>query len=310
MAVGARRRTLEELLEAAQARIERLEPAEAFAATERGALLIDIRSDSDRERDGIVSRLAPHPAHGARMAARPRQPLAQPARRWPRPAAPAALRPRLLLRLRRRNPDRPWLRTRRRRNRRLRRLARRRTHHQARTAFPAPTWSASRNATTGSVGVSRTRDESRNPAMRWFLPRCAQPGTAWLSRPFGRRWRSPAAPVSLRANRGNLTTRHDSRMDALGRACVRMTFSRTIRLMGRSTGGHWRTTVLVPPACRAASDPTSYRRTSHVARPIDPEGAQLAALRLTRVGRLESGAARAAAAEANDAPDYRCDDPE
>lgn len=54
MAVGARRRTLEELLEAAQARIERLEPAEAFAATERGALLIDIRSDSDRERDGIV----------------------------------------------------------------------------------------------------------------------------------------------------------------------------------------------------------------------------------------------------------------
>lgn len=54
MAVGAKRRTLEELLDAARAQIERLEPAEAFAAAERGALLIDIRSDLDRERDGIV----------------------------------------------------------------------------------------------------------------------------------------------------------------------------------------------------------------------------------------------------------------
>jgi len=52
--VGANRRTLEELLDEARARIERLEPAEALAAAERGALLIDIRSDSDRERDGIV----------------------------------------------------------------------------------------------------------------------------------------------------------------------------------------------------------------------------------------------------------------
>jgi rhodanese-related sulfurtransferase len=52
--VGAHRRTLDELLEAAQARIERLEPVVAFAACERGALLIDIRSDLDRERDGIV----------------------------------------------------------------------------------------------------------------------------------------------------------------------------------------------------------------------------------------------------------------
>jgi rhodanese-related sulfurtransferase len=54
MAVGAERRTLEELLDTARARIERLEPAEAFAATEQGALLIDIRADVDRERDGIV----------------------------------------------------------------------------------------------------------------------------------------------------------------------------------------------------------------------------------------------------------------
>jgi rhodanese-related sulfurtransferase len=47
-------RTLDELLEAAQARINRLEPTEALAALEQGAQLIDIRSDVDRNRDGIV----------------------------------------------------------------------------------------------------------------------------------------------------------------------------------------------------------------------------------------------------------------
>ena len=54
VAVGTNRRTLEELLDAARARIEQLEPTEAFAATKRGAFLIDIRSDLDRERDGII----------------------------------------------------------------------------------------------------------------------------------------------------------------------------------------------------------------------------------------------------------------
>jgi rhodanese-related sulfurtransferase len=54
VAVGTNRRTLDELLEAARARIERLEPAEALAAVDHGALLIDIRADVDRERDGIV----------------------------------------------------------------------------------------------------------------------------------------------------------------------------------------------------------------------------------------------------------------
>jgi rhodanese-related sulfurtransferase len=47
-------RTLDELLAEAAARIDRLEPAAAFAATEAGALLIDIRSERDRERDGVV----------------------------------------------------------------------------------------------------------------------------------------------------------------------------------------------------------------------------------------------------------------
>jgi rhodanese-related sulfurtransferase len=50
----AGRRTLEELVAEARTRIERLEPAEALAAVEDGALLVDIRSDWDRERDGIV----------------------------------------------------------------------------------------------------------------------------------------------------------------------------------------------------------------------------------------------------------------
>lgn len=47
-------RTLAELLEAAAARIERLEPAKAFAAAEDGALIVDIRSDASRARDGVV----------------------------------------------------------------------------------------------------------------------------------------------------------------------------------------------------------------------------------------------------------------
>ena len=54
--VGApqKRRTLDDLLEAARTRIRRFEPNAAFAARERGALIIDIRSNGDRERNGIV----------------------------------------------------------------------------------------------------------------------------------------------------------------------------------------------------------------------------------------------------------------
>jgi rhodanese-related sulfurtransferase len=48
------RRRLDELLATARARICRLEPADALAATDSGALVIDIRSDADRDRDGIV----------------------------------------------------------------------------------------------------------------------------------------------------------------------------------------------------------------------------------------------------------------
>jgi rhodanese-related sulfurtransferase len=47
-------RTLAELLEEASARIERLEPADAFAAAEAGSLIVDIRADASRARDGVV----------------------------------------------------------------------------------------------------------------------------------------------------------------------------------------------------------------------------------------------------------------
>jgi rhodanese-related sulfurtransferase len=47
-------RTLQALLDAAAARIARLEPIAALTAIRAGGLLIDIRSEPDRERDGIV----------------------------------------------------------------------------------------------------------------------------------------------------------------------------------------------------------------------------------------------------------------
>lgn len=47
--------TLDELLAVAAARITRLEPRDAFAAAAAdGALIIDIRSDEARRRDGVV----------------------------------------------------------------------------------------------------------------------------------------------------------------------------------------------------------------------------------------------------------------
>jgi rhodanese-related sulfurtransferase len=46
--------TVDELLARARARLRRVEPAEAAAALAGGAVLVDIRSDSDVERDGVV----------------------------------------------------------------------------------------------------------------------------------------------------------------------------------------------------------------------------------------------------------------
>jgi rhodanese-related sulfurtransferase len=48
------RRTIEDLLAEARARIERLEPHAAWEAMTTGALLVDTRGEADRERDGVV----------------------------------------------------------------------------------------------------------------------------------------------------------------------------------------------------------------------------------------------------------------
>jgi rhodanese-related sulfurtransferase len=48
------RRTLDELLEAASARIERLEPVQVLSELEQGACLVDLRSEAARQRDGVV----------------------------------------------------------------------------------------------------------------------------------------------------------------------------------------------------------------------------------------------------------------
>jgi rhodanese-related sulfurtransferase len=48
------RRTIDDLFSEARARIERLEPLDALAAAEDGALLVDIRSQDARDRDGVI----------------------------------------------------------------------------------------------------------------------------------------------------------------------------------------------------------------------------------------------------------------
>jgi rhodanese-related sulfurtransferase len=47
-------KTVDDLLAEARERLDRLDPAQASAAIARGALLIDIRSESQRAADGVV----------------------------------------------------------------------------------------------------------------------------------------------------------------------------------------------------------------------------------------------------------------
>ena len=46
--------SVEQLLAAARAQLQRLTPVEAWAAMQAGAVLIDIRSDSQRAADGVI----------------------------------------------------------------------------------------------------------------------------------------------------------------------------------------------------------------------------------------------------------------
>jgi rhodanese-related sulfurtransferase len=49
------RRTIHDVLAAARARLDRLEPEEALrAVAEQDALIVDVRSEHQRERDGVV----------------------------------------------------------------------------------------------------------------------------------------------------------------------------------------------------------------------------------------------------------------
>jgi rhodanese-related sulfurtransferase len=54
MSDSGARRTIHEAVAQAAARVERLEPAAAQQALREGAVLVDIRSDPERARDGIV----------------------------------------------------------------------------------------------------------------------------------------------------------------------------------------------------------------------------------------------------------------
>jgi rhodanese-related sulfurtransferase len=55
------RTTIDDLLAAARARLERVGPAQALEAQRAGAVLVDIRSDTQRERDGVIPGALFHP---------------------------------------------------------------------------------------------------------------------------------------------------------------------------------------------------------------------------------------------------------
>ena len=55
------RTTIDDLLAAARERIDRLEPAATAAEISEGALLVDIRSEPQRERDGAIPGAVHHP---------------------------------------------------------------------------------------------------------------------------------------------------------------------------------------------------------------------------------------------------------
>jgi rhodanese-related sulfurtransferase len=54
IAATVTRKTIDELLADARGRLERLEPVDALAAQEAGALLIDTRSNDERARTGVI----------------------------------------------------------------------------------------------------------------------------------------------------------------------------------------------------------------------------------------------------------------
>jgi rhodanese-related sulfurtransferase len=55
------RKTIDDLLAEARSRIDRVQPVEALEAARRGALLVDIRSELERDRDGVIPGALFHP---------------------------------------------------------------------------------------------------------------------------------------------------------------------------------------------------------------------------------------------------------
>jgi hypothetical protein len=68
------RTTVEQLLAEARARVRRLSPKQADAAARAGALLIDIRSEAQRDRDrGSQARASSHATCSSGAATQPRR---------------------------------------------------------------------------------------------------------------------------------------------------------------------------------------------------------------------------------------------
>src|SRR5215218_9333080 len=55
------RKRIDELLDEARARLDRVDPQEACAAVQNGAVLVDIRSDNQRAADGTIPGAIHHP---------------------------------------------------------------------------------------------------------------------------------------------------------------------------------------------------------------------------------------------------------
>ncbi len=77
--MAARPWTIDELLATARARLERLGPSEAWAAVRDGAVFVDIRSEVQRERDGVIPGALFHPRNVLEWRADPASPHRDPA---------------------------------------------------------------------------------------------------------------------------------------------------------------------------------------------------------------------------------------
>lgn len=74
----AARETIDEMLERARAGMQRMTPEQARAAMADGGLLVDIRSESQRERDGGVAGAAAFPRNVLEWRADPTSPAHDP----------------------------------------------------------------------------------------------------------------------------------------------------------------------------------------------------------------------------------------